>query len=100
MYTVVVDDGTFGIDSRRLMRCLSESGIQTRPLWQPLHRSQAHRDSPPADCPIAERLYRQALSLPCSVGLSEHDQQRVIEAIRALARRSGAADNVRTGARL
>lgn len=100
MYTVVVDDETFGMDSRRLLSCLSESGIQTRPLWQPLHLSPAHRDSPPADCPVAERLYRQALSLPCSVGLSVHDQQRVIEAIRALARRSSTAEKVRTGARL
>jgi dTDP-4-amino-4,6-dideoxygalactose transaminase len=41
---------------------------------------------PRADCPVAERLNRDALSLPCSVGLTDADQGRVIETIRAAAR--------------
>ena len=44
--------------------------------------SGAHRGESTTECPVAERLNREALSLPCSVGLSESEQARVIEAIR------------------
>lgn len=81
MYTILVDDAVCGIDSRALMRALARCDIQTRPLWQPLHRSPAHAGSPPADCPVAERLNRMALSLPCSVGLDAAQQDRVIATI-------------------
>jgi perosamine synthetase len=84
MYTVLVDDAMTGIDSRGLMRALEREKIQTRPLWQPLHRSPAHADAPAADCPVADRLARMALSLPCSVGLDESQQARVIERVRAI----------------
>ncbi|HVF08354.1 MAG TPA: DegT/DnrJ/EryC1/StrS family aminotransferase [Actinomycetota bacterium] len=36
-----------------------------------------------AECPVADRLNERSLSLPCSVGLNEADQERVIEALRA-----------------
>ncbi len=85
MYTLLVNEASFGMDSRQLLRSLNSKRIQTRPLWQPIHRSAAHRDRKAAEMPVAEKLYRQALSLPCSVGLTEEDQSRVIEEIQALA---------------
>jgi perosamine synthetase len=89
MYTVLVDPMRFGMDSRALLRVLAEYRIQTRPLWQPLHLSAAHQcaDAAIAPCPVAERLSRDALSLPCSVGLTETQQDRVIEALRAIGRK-------------
>jgi perosamine synthetase len=85
MYTVLVDAERYGMDSRALLRALGKRGIQTRPLWQPLHQSGAHRGAFATPCPVAERLNRDALSLPCSVGLTESEQTRVIEAVRELA---------------
>lgn len=84
MYTIRVSEAAYGMDSRELMRCLAQRQIQTRPLWQPLNRSPAHADAPPAECPIAEEWNRTALSLPCSVGLAPEAQDRVIEALRSL----------------
>ena len=88
MFTVLVDEGAFGMDSRGLLRHLATSGIQARPLWEPLHLSPAHPGAPCTDCSVAEHLNRVALSLPCSVGLSEADQDTVIAALRS-ARASG-----------
>ena len=82
MYTVDVDARVSRVTSRSLLRALGGAGIQTRPLWQPLHQSPAHRGSDSVDCHTAERLYRDALSLPCSVGLSAETQQDVIAAVR------------------
>lgn len=85
LYTVLVDAERFGMDSRALLRALGERGIQTRPLWQPLHRSKAHAGAFAIGGEVAERLNRDALSLPCSVGLTPDEQTRVIEAMHAIA---------------
>jgi len=89
LYTVLVDNDVFGKDSRQLMRSLNSRKIQTRPLWQPIHLSGAHRDASATKMPIAERLYQQALSLPCSAGLREEEQVRVIDEIRAISAGAG-----------
>ncbi len=84
MYTVLVDEEKSGLDSRTLLAELAARRIQTRPLWQPIHRSPAHDSSGSPACPTADALYRQAISLPCSVGLTESAQDYVIETIMNL----------------
>jgi perosamine synthetase len=81
LYTVLVDEKEYGMDSRALLRKIGGAGIQARPLWQPLHLSTVFKTSPKMDAPIAEWLNQTAISLPCSVGLTEKEQDRVIEAI-------------------
>ena len=79
MYTVLIDSAVYGMDSRTLLDHLEGVGIQTRPLWQPLHLSAAHYGSQVMGGTVAEGLSRDALSLPSSVGLSTDQQQRVID---------------------
>jgi len=81
MYTLLVDEKTYGMDSRALMRRLGACKIQTRPLWQPAHRSPAHAGCQSFNCDTAERLNRVALSLPCSVGLTSSQFEMVVDAI-------------------
>lgn len=81
--TMLVDPGAFGIGSRDLLRRLQASGVQSRPLWQPLHLSRPYGDCQAYRCEVAERVEAQALSLPSSAGLTEDDQERVIEAVLA-----------------
>jgi perosamine synthetase len=85
LYTVLIDNAVFGTGSRQLMRFLNSKSIQTRPLWQPIHLSKPHKSESAVKLPIAERLYKQALSLPCSADLNEQEQSRVIEEIRSAA---------------
>ena len=91
MYTVLIDAPEFGMGSRALLQSLAASGIQTRPLWQPLHLSRAHAGSQSYRCEVAERLYRDALSLPCSVGLTAHQRERVIDAVAQAAAKAAHA---------
>ena len=81
MYTVLVSPDKFGMSSRQLLKALDSQKIQTRPLWQPIHLSPAYQDQPRVQLPVAEDLATRALSLPCSSGLTESDQTRVITAI-------------------
>jgi perosamine synthetase len=83
MFTLLVDAAAYGMNSRQLLRWLAERKIQSRPLWQPLHQSPAHRGAQAYKCEVAERLHRDALSLPCSVGLTAAEQQKVIDSIAA-----------------
>lgn len=82
LYTALVDEAEYGESSRALMRRLLSLRIDSRPLWQPMHLSPAHRGSFATDCSVAERLSRDAISLPSSVGLDRAQQQRVIDALR------------------
>jgi perosamine synthetase len=81
MFTVLINEGEAGISSRELLHELAACKIQARPLWQPVHRSPAHDASNSPECPVADLLNSQAISLPCSVGLTPADQDRVIETI-------------------
>jgi perosamine synthetase len=81
MYTVLIDEKESHIDSRELLRELGAWKIESRPLWQPIHRSPAHNLSGSPSCPNSDALHAQAISLPCSVGLTHSAQSRVIEII-------------------
>lgn len=81
MYTILVGPKKAGVTSRDLLKKLEAGKIQTRPLWQPMHRSPAHQQAVTAICPNADRLHEQALSLPCSVGLTPSAQAKVIDAL-------------------
>ncbi|MGD8561710.1 MAG: LegC family aminotransferase [Desulfarculaceae bacterium] len=89
LYTILVDADAYGINSRELMRSLEKKKIQTRPLWQPLHLSPAHKESQSYFCHIAEDLNQQGLSLPSSAGLRDEEIARIVEAIRLLASGGG-----------
>lgn len=79
--TILVGRAAFEPGRRELFRHLAAHDIQTRPLWQPIHLSPALRGSFAVDCSCAVRLNDSALSLPCSVGLPEADQRRVIDLV-------------------
>lgn len=85
LYTVLVNQSQYGIDNRQLMHALSQMGVQTRPLWQPLHCNPCHQNALAYYCQQAEHLYRDALSLPCSVGLRASDQRYILQQLSAFA---------------
>jgi len=89
MFTVQVDPVHYGIDSRMLMAKLDAAGVQSRPLWQPLHQNQAHSGSLTLGGKVSERLNRNCLNLPSSVSLDRQSLDRVIrEIIRISGKRS------------
>jgi perosamine synthetase len=73
LYTAAFDEGVFRRSSRELIRQLASLNVQARPLWQPLHMSPPHRAAYHVDCSVSERLYRDAVSLPCSPDISDED---------------------------
>ena len=84
LFTVLVDEREYGMGSRELLSNLGKAGVQSRPLWQPMHLSPAYADLNPSDCLVANQLYKNGLSLPCSVGLGD-SQQFVLDILNQLA---------------
>jgi perosamine synthetase len=78
LYTVLIDASAFGRHSRTVMRDLAHAGIQTRPLWCPLHRLPPYRGAQAYRMAEADRLYDCGLSLPSSTSLTDTEQDIVI----------------------
>ena len=96
LYSIAVDEAEAGCDRTRLLELLREAGIESRPLWSPLHGMAMYREAPRIGSGrVAETLFARGLSLPSSVGLTPDAQDRVIAAVLAATReapvRSGRA---------
>lgn len=84
---MLVEPRAFGMDREALRRALAEQGIESRPVWKPLHLQPAFRDAPVVGGTVAAGLFEQGLCLPSGSGMSLADQSRVIAIIRAMHQR-------------
>jgi dTDP-4-amino-4,6-dideoxygalactose transaminase len=81
------EPAAFGADREAVRRALEAAGIESRPAWKPLHLQPAFRDAPHAGGAVAARLFERGLCLPSGCGMTEAEQDRVIETVRSCARR-------------
>ena len=68
-----------------LIRQLDLAGIETRPLWKPMHRQPLYQGTP-YYCgtePISENLFRAGICLPSGPRVTEEDIRYICEMIRA-----------------
>ncbi|MCG9895588.1 MAG: DegT/DnrJ/EryC1/StrS family aminotransferase, partial [Fimbriimonadaceae bacterium] len=84
LFTVLIEPEVFGMDAKTMVGELQKRKIQARRLWEPMHLSRAQEGSEFYGSGVSEWLYARAISLPCSVGLSAADRQRVIDSVSAL----------------
>lgn len=85
LYVVKLDTSRTQKSRRAVFEALRAAGIGVNVHYIPVHRQPyyARLGFKPGMFPEAERYYAQALSLPMFPGLSEKDQKRVVEALRA-----------------
>lgn len=69
-------------DRETVRRALAEAGIESRPVWKPLHLQPAFRGAPHAGGAVAAELFERGLCLPSGSGMTPAEQQRVIDIIR------------------
>lgn len=67
---MVVDPDTSGWRARELGDHLARQGIETRPVWKPMHQQPVHAQRPAELTGAADTLFRDGLVLP---GGSAHD---------------------------
>jgi len=78
LYSIGIDASVFGCGWREVRTRLGQAGIESRPIWSPLHTMPVYKDAPRLGGSVAERLFARGLSLPCSTGLTAGQQERVI----------------------
>ena len=83
---MLIDPRRFGADREAVRLALAEQGIESRPVWKPLHLQPAFRQAPQAGGAVAAGLFERGLCLPSGSAMSVAQQFRVISAIRALHR--------------
>lgn len=80
---MLVDPRRFGGDREAIRLALAEEGIESRPVWKPLHLQPAFRHAPSVGGEVAAGLFERGLCLPSGSGMSVAEQFRAISAIRA-----------------
>ena len=82
MYTIVLRANV--LKSRdQVMRDLDDAGIETRPVFYPMHVLPPYRDAAPGPFPRADFCGSRGISLPTHGRLTEQDVDRVVEALAA-----------------
>ncbi|MFE5777053.1 aminotransferase class I/II-fold pyridoxal phosphate-dependent enzyme [Brachybacterium sp. NPDC056505] len=107
MSSVLIDPEVAGTDAKAVQALLAEDGIESRPVFAPMHGQPVFADAeryPRLLNGVADRLYRTGLSLPSSPASSPEDISEVCERIRVILRtaapRTSAARPVASGDRL
>ena len=82
MYTIILRESLM-IDRDQVMRDLYEAGIETRPVFWPMHVLPPYRDMTGEPFPRAEFCSLRGISLPTHGQLTENDMDRVVDALAA-----------------
>src|SRR6476646_4521989 len=84
LYTVQIDFERLVKTRTQVMGELRRCGVGTQVLYIPVHLQPWYRRRygyAPGKCPIAEKYYRRALSLPLYAAMTDADVERVISAV-------------------
>ena len=64
-----------------LRMALDKEGIESRPLWKPMHKQPVYKDAPAYVNGVSEGLFKRGLCLPSGPMVSEADVRRIIRTI-------------------
>jgi len=78
---LLINESEFGCSRDELIHRLDTAGIESRPVWKPMHLQPLYSSLPRYRGEVAEDLFRRGICLPSSSSLSRSDQQRVISEI-------------------
>ena len=63
---------------------LRSRGIDGRTFWKPIHLQEPYITTPTEDVSVCDAVWSSILTLPCSTGLTESDQGRVIDELKEI----------------
>jgi dTDP-4-amino-4,6-dideoxygalactose transaminase len=84
---LLVDADTFGAGRDRILDQLAQRNIEARPTWKPMHLQPVFQDCVTRGGAVSADLFRRGLCLPSGSALTDADRERIVDAIRATARR-------------
>jgi pyridoxal phosphate-dependent aminotransferase EpsN len=81
----LIDEEKFGCSRDPLIRALDQAGVESRPVWKPMHLQPLYAGCERYRGEVAEDLFWRGICLPSSSSLSLEDQSRVVNAVRCAA---------------
>ena len=82
MYSILIDDSITGISRDELMENMERNGIETRPIFYPIHKQPIYNLS--LNLPVVEKLSTIGLSLPSASKLQKEDVERIVKEIKQM----------------
>jgi dTDP-4-amino-4,6-dideoxygalactose transaminase len=82
---ITLDPVKFGADRHDLYHALDAAGIESRPVWKPLHLQPAFAGCPCRGGTVARNLFERGLCLPSGSAMTSADLDRVVEVIHRVA---------------
>ncbi len=80
---LTIDAQQFGATNDQVRLSLEEQNIEARPVWKPMHLQSAFADCRSIENGVSQSLFGDGICLPSGSSMSDDDQQRVIDCIRA-----------------
>jgi len=62
---------------------LDKAGIESRPLWKPMHKQPVYRNNPSYVNGVSEALFKRGLCLPSGPCVTDEDVAYIVEQIKA-----------------
>jgi pyridoxal phosphate-dependent aminotransferase EpsN len=88
----LIDEDEFGCTRDQLIARLEEAGIESRPVWKPMHLQPLYASAQRYGGQVAEDLFRRGICLPSSSSLDDDDRNRVIGEVRRASTVRGLAE--------
>jgi pyridoxal phosphate-dependent aminotransferase EpsN len=90
----LIDEAAFGCSRDALIGALDGAGIESRPLWKPMHLQPLYAGCQRYGGEVAEDLFRRGICLPSSSSLSLEEQLYVVNQVRSSATADALAELV------
>ena len=80
--TITVDPAKTGRDYDAIRIALDEAGIESRPLWKPMHTQPVYKDAPAYINGVSEAMFTKGLCLPSGPCVSDEDVNKIIRIVK------------------
>lgn len=84
--TCMTIDAECGVKFMDVIKKLADENIESRPIWKPMHMQPVFKGSDfitAGDKAVDEEIFENGLCLPSDIKMTEEEQDRVIEIVRA-----------------
>lgn len=80
--TILIDKNVTGFDYEELRIALDAKGIETRPLWKPMHLQPIFANNPRYVDGTAEKLFNRGLCIPAGPCVTDEDAAYIVREIK------------------
>ena len=80
--TILINPEKTGTDYEKVRVALDQKGIETRPLWKPMHLQPVYKNNPCYVNGVSEKLFNQGLCIPSGPWVTDEDVAYIVEQIK------------------